>query len=508
MKEDFKEDWLDVSLVKDLNYIKTGVENYESNKKYYSTGSIKNHSFIAEGSYNYSNRPSRANRIGKLGDVLQARMKDTDKSVLIDVKFDQQLFSTGFFQIRPKPETLLSKYIFYYFKSFLFLNEKDKNCSGSTQSALNDKSAQKIIIPLAPIPIQKAIVKTTEELFSSLDRGITDLKKAKDQLIIYKEAVLKKAFEGELTKEWRKKQINLPSAEKLLKEIKEERQKHYEQKILEWKEVVKVWEENGKEGKKPSKPRQIKINAINDKENPFGNNSNWKWTTLDELTSIISDGPFGSNLKGNDYIDSGVRVIRLENIKSLVFDNSKKSFVSKEKHQSIIRHTVLPGEIIFSTFIADTTKVTIIPNVFDFAINKADCVRIKPSLCVSNKYLLYYLASRITYTLLVNEVHGATRPRVNTTQLKKLQVPICSENEQHQIVLEIESRLSVCDKVEENIKESLQKAIALRQSILKKAFEGKLLNAEEIKKCKADKDYEPASVLLERIRVEKLKIKK
>ena len=72
---------------------------------------------------------------------------------------------------------------------------------------------------------------------------------------------------------------------------------------------------------------------------------------------------------------------------------------------------------------------------------------------------------------------------------------------------EIESRLSVCDKVEQSITESLEKAKALRQSILKKAFEGTLLSAEEIAACKAAKDYEPASVLLKKIKAEKKEIK-
>ena len=92
---------------------------------------------------------------------------------------------------------------------------------------------------------------------------------------------------------------------------------------------------------------------------------------------------------------------------------------------------------------------------------------------------------------------------LNLRSIKELPFPLCSIQEQHQIVQEIESRLSVCDKVEESIAESLEKAKALRHSILKKAFEGKLLSAAEIAECKKAKDYEPASVLLERIRKEK-----
>ncbi|MBN4048348.1 hypothetical protein JYU17_00080 [Flavobacteriaceae bacterium AH-315-O20] len=76
---------------------------------------------------------------------------------------------------------------------------------------------------------QNAILAKIEQLFSSLDSGITDLKKAQEQLKIYRQAVLKKAFEGELTKEWREKQTNLPTTDELLIQIKEEREKHYEQ---------------------------------------------------------------------------------------------------------------------------------------------------------------------------------------------------------------------------------------------------------------------------------------
>ena len=71
------------------------------------------------------------------------------------------------------------------------------------------------------------------------------------------------------------------------------------------------------------------------------------------------------------------------------------------------------------------------------------------------------------------------------------------------LVLEIQKRLSVCDKLEESISESLEKAKALRQSILKKAFDGKLLTPNEVEACKKEKDYEPASELLKKIKLEK-----
>ena len=89
--------------------------------------------------------------------------------------------------------------------------------------------------------------------------------------------------------------------------------------------------------------------------------------------------------------------------------------------------------------------------------------------------------------------------------VKDIEIPFCNVDEQRKVIQEIESRLSVCDKLEESITESLEKAKALRQSILKKAFEGALLSEEEIAACEGASDYEPASVLFEKIRGEENK---
>lgn len=102
-------------------------------------------------------------------------------------------------------------------------------------------------------------------------------------------------------------------------------------------------------------------------------------------------------------------------------------------------------------------------------------------------------------------VSSAGQNTVSQGTVKAISVPTTSLENQNEIVQEIESRLSVCDKVEESITESLEKAKALRQSVLKKAFEGTLLSEQEIAACKTEPDYEPASVLLEKIKAEKKK---
>ena len=217
---------------------------------------------------------------------------------------------------------------------------------------------------------------------------------------------------------------------------------------------------------------------------------------LTEVSTDVFDGPFGSHLKSSDYTDKGIRVIRLENIGSLEFKDQYKSYVAKEKYETIKKHTVYSGDIVFSSFISEKIRVSIVPPYIREAINKADCFCIRTNKSIiGENYLSCFLSTRTAYHQLVNEIHGATRPRINTTQLKQCFIPYCSVKEQHVIAAEIETRLSVADKLEETISQSLQQAEALRQSILKKAFEGKLVPQ--------DPNDEPATKLLERIRAEK-----
>jgi type I restriction enzyme S subunit len=87
-------------------------------------------------------------------------------------------------------------------------------------------------------------------------------------------------------------------------------------------------------------------------------------------------------------------------------------------------------------------------------------------------------------------------------------LPLPPLEEQHRIITEVEYRIAHCDKLEATIAESLQKAEALRQSILKKVFEGKLLSETELEEARNAPDWEPAEKLLERIKAEKTNIVK
>ncbi|NCP85267.1 MAG: restriction endonuclease subunit S [Bacteroidetes bacterium] len=358
-------------------------------------------------------------------------------------------------------------------------------------------------------PIQRAIVTKIEALFSDLDNGIANFKKAQAQLKIYRQAVLKKAFEGEFTKEWRKKQTNLPTASALLKQIKEERQNHYNQQIEDWKKAVKVWEKNGKKDKKPNKPRKLKeLSAFSEDElNEFAElPKNWIWSKVDKIidhnTHSIKAGPFGSSLKKSFYVESGYKIYGQEQV---ISGNHKigNYYVDEIKYQELFSCAVKSKDALIS-LVGTVGKVLILPDDCEEGIINPRLIKISFNSFYNPEFFKYYFESAYLKSLYAHKSHGATMDIITLGIIQELPFPLFSIKEQNQIIQEIESRLSVCDKMEQSITESILKAEALRQSILKKAFEGKLLSHSEIELCKAAADYEPASELLKKIQADKL----
>ncbi|GGE13996.1 restriction endonuclease subunit S [Psychroflexus salis] len=344
---------------------------------------------------------------------------------------------------------------------------------------------EKEYFPLKSVPIQKAIVKKIEALFSDLDHGIADLKKAQEQLKIYRQAVLKKAFEGELTKEWREKQTNLPSAEELLDKIKEERQKHYEQQLTVWKEAVKAWEKNQEVGIKPKKPKKL----IDYPE--IEQSSTLPILNLGELVFQISNKMMPEEAPEFPFIG----------MDCLEKNALKPYFTYKFKEFKSAGNWFNTNHVLYGRLRPYLNKVY---QAEYEGVASGEFIILETIKGFNPNYLKLILHQQ-DFVHWSNNQSAGDKPRVKFDQIALYPIQVPTMTEQHQIVKEIESRLSVCDAVEQNISESLEKAKALRQSILKKAFEGKLLSEEEIAQCKAQPDYEPASVLLEKIKKEKKK---
>ena len=353
-----------------------------------------------------------------------------------------------------------------------------KNSTGTTFQQVSSHTLKKlpIVYPTSK-ETQQAIVNKIESLFDEIDEGIGRLKTAAQQIQQYRQSLLKNAFNGELTKEWRSKHADtLPSENELLAQIQTTREQHHAQQLADWQTAVSQWEQNGKEGKKPSKPK-APTQAVKFEENFADLPKGWGWIRLGNLNLDIFDGPFGSNLKTKDYVDFGVRVIRLENIGYLKFITDKYAFITDEKYSTIQKHSIYSGDLIFSSFITDGIRVAIVPDNIGKAVNKSDCFCLRVlDNTILNKFLAYFLSTRSAYKQAELQIHGVGRPRINTTQLKNINIPLCSLAEQTQIVAILESKLTACDQLAAELAKQLKQAELLKQAVLKAAFSGNLLD--------------------------------
>jgi len=437
-----KEDWVECTLenvcdkaikVKRKEMPFTGVI------KYFDIGGIDNFSnrIVSYKDYNWQDAPSRAQQIIKKGDVLFSTVRTYLKNIaqVRNDDYNNEICSSGFTVLRGKEGVLDKNFIFYLSISEVFIQPLNKLQSGSSYPAVrdNDVFSQKIYLP--PLPIQRAIVAKTEELFSSLDSGIADLKKAQTQLKIYRQAVLKKAFEGEFFANYNKEK---------LKDI------------------------------------SLKIGS-------------------------------GSTPKGGkaNYKQSGIPLVRSMNIHFNFIKFKDLAFIDDDQAEKLKNVIINIDDVLLNITGASIGRVNIAPKQFQNGRVNQHVSIIRPiSTKYISKYLKYFIESPEIQHWIANANYGVTRQALTKGMLENLKIPIPNLIEQHQIVQEIESRLSVCDKVEESIVESLEKAKALRQSILKKAFEGKLLSEQEVAACKKEVDYEPASVLLKRIKAGQTQVKK
>ena len=158
---------------------------------------------------------------------------------------------------------------------------------------------------------------------------------------------------------------------------------------------------------------------------PISNPKGWPVKNMKESSVLLSDGPFGSNLKSEHYCEEGVRVIRLQNICLGYFDDTDKAYISVTHYEKLKKYTCKPGEIVIGTLGEPNFRACIIPSHINLSINKADCVHYIPKASLlNNTFACSYINCERTLQMATSNIHGTTRARIAAGQVNNIPIYI------------------------------------------------------------------------------------
>lgn len=290
-------------------------------------------------------------------------------------------------------EELNPKYLYYFCKSFNF-KALDKS---TTIPSLAKRDLLDIEMPVPPLTMQGQIVARIEELFSELDNGVETLKKTKQQLEVYRQAVLKQAFDT--------------------KDI--------------------------------------------------------KTVEISEIVDDVRIGPFGTMLHKSDYITGGIPVINPQHIKNDAINPGSNVTISSEKAEELNSYKLRCNDIIMGRR-GEMGRCAAVAEKEAGWICGTGSIMFRLKVAFDAAFYAQILSSPDVVHYLEENATGTTMKNLNEEIVKHIPVPYITRQQQSAISQKIDASLSVCDSIEKTVDTALQQAEAMRQSILKKAFEGEL----------------------------------
>lgn len=409
------------------------------------------------------------------GDLIFAKitpcMENGKVAVLSNLKNGVGFGSTEFHVFRFR-DGIKREFFFHFLLQQTIRREARRNMSGSAgQLRVPSKYMTNLKVPLPPLPEQHRIVEKIEALFSELDKGIEQLKTAQDQLKIYRQSVLKWAFEGKLTAEWRSQTSDRGTASELLCRIRHEREAQAKATGKRLKPIAPLTEKELAE--LPELPE------------------GWAWARLEEVCAHFIDCAH----RTPKYAETGIPALRPRDVVGGKLDIQNAARVSRSEYEKQIeRHRPEAGDIVYSRELSLGWAIEV-PRDLTICMSQG-MVLMRPHQQIRNRFFISFLNGPDGRGQAEKAATGSAHPHLNLTDIKSYVLPIAPTAEQNEIVQKIETRLSVCDKLEETFVDGLRQSEALRQSILKKAFEGNLVPQ--------DPNDPPASELLQRIKEEKV----
>jgi type I restriction enzyme, S subunit len=293
---------------------------------------------------------------------------------------------------------------------------------GTTVHSIEIPALKDLLVPIPPPAEQRRIVTKIEELFSELDKGVESLTTVRQQLKAYRQSVLKYAFEGKLTADWRAKNPDRETGAALRRRVLKTRRDEWEKA-----EKARLQEQGHLPSNDRWRARYPEPEGFDGEELPALPDE-WCWAGLDEMVSgkprSMQSGPFGSNLLHSEFQASGVLVLGIDNVRDGTFSMGSQNRISEQKFQDLEKYQARPGDLLV-TVMASLGRTCIVPRDLERAIITKHVYRIsmEEQLLFPEYFNLLLQSQTVSRLRMFENAQGQTRPGLNSSILKALPIP-------------------------------------------------------------------------------------
>jgi type I restriction enzyme S subunit len=382
--------------------------------------------------------------------------------------------------IRPFPEidaAYLSRYLASPSVQQMIWGEQ----YGVTRQALTKSQILDFQIPLAPLNEQRRIVERIGALFEQVNSTHDRLSRVRSTLKRFRQAVLAGACSGRLTEDWRRHHAAEDSVASLRRCIATKR--------------ARAWDSD--QSAKHRKRRYPEPFPVDEDELPEIPET-WTWVSADEVCAQITDG---EHIQPR-YQSTGLPMITATHVRDGFLEFKDVGVISEEDFKRCLeRCAPAKDDILIVSVGATTGRAAIVPECQPFAMVRS-VLMLRP--LVEAKFLLRWIQSRWCQTWISQASGASAQPHFYIHDNKRMPLPLPPSSEQSEIVRRVDAFFALADRIERHVFAATLRNDKLTQSILAKAFRGELEPTEAELARREGRDYEPASVLLERIRTERV----
>jgi type I restriction enzyme, S subunit len=397
--------------------------------------------------------PSRARQRLRAGDVLVSMTRPNLNAVaMVPPELNGAIGSTGFHVLRAKDD-VDPRWLFNAVQSRDFVQTMENFVQGALYPAVRPKDIRGYELHAPPLEEQRRVLDEIEKQFSRLDEAVANLQRVKANLKRYKASVLKDAVEGRLVPTEaelaRREGRSFETGEQLLQRILETRKNE--------------WAGRGKYDEPPAVETGGLANLPN----------GWVWASAEQLSTFITKGTTPAAEKLLD----GTGDVQFLKVYNLTFDGTlnhayKPAFVSRVTHEGeLLRSQVLAGDVLINIVGPPLGQVSVVPPPIAEANMNQAVARFRPIKPLSTKFVAHALMTESIMAWAIRKAKTTAGQTNLTLDLcRRLPIPLPPLAEQERIVAEVDRRLSLILGVQAEVDANLQRAQALRQATLAKAF--------------------------------------